>query len=143
MVTHIFIQNNARRHQQLAKIGNINSACLHLGKVDARLLEKFYAILGKHVIRKLELPIGQANFDIRTGLMSAATCMRTFWCDEDESSAKDCFTPEVELPYTELSPTDWELAVSICKGQTELYKLQHVYVAPVKGQFVCLSESKN
>ena len=53
--------------------------------------------------------------------------------DEVQGSARS--TPEVELPYTELSPTDWELAVSICKGQAELYKLQHIYIAPVKGQF--------
>ena len=64
VVTHIFVQNNARRHQQLAKVGDINPSCLHLGKVDARLLKKLYAILGKHVIRKLELPVGQENHDI-------------------------------------------------------------------------------
>lgn len=67
------------------------------------------------------------------------SCYKEIW--RSGTTATDCFTPEVELPHTELPPTDWQLAVSICKGQAELYKLQHVYVAPVQRQFVCLSDS--
>lgn len=33
--TYILIQNNARRHQKLSKVGDINSSGLHLGKVNA------------------------------------------------------------------------------------------------------------
>ena len=53
---YIFIQDNARRHQQLSKIGDVDPSCLHFGEINARLFQKLYAVLSKHVISQLELP---------------------------------------------------------------------------------------
>ena len=92
-ITYIFVQDNARGHKQFAKVGDVNPPSFHFGKVNARLLEKLYAVLCKHVIRQLKLPAmtGQCCFVPAARCLVLATdlCM-TVTLSSPQHQQSDC-----------------------------------------------------